>query len=247
MANFDTSVFRAALQRAFSENGLNKYLSFDRVRQFETLTAHMLTENEKYNLTAIRDPEKIALLHYADCVSAAHAFPQGARVIDVGCGAGFPSLPLALVRPDLKILAVDSTEKKVNYVKAAAQILGLSNLEVRVMRAEDGAADPTLREMFDVATARAVAELRVLCELCLPFVKVGGEMIAMKGRNAAVELAASKKAISLLGGRLEGIDETPLASSTLGEQSHALVRIRKQQKTPGGYPRAYAQISKKPL
>ncbi len=247
MANLDVSAFRAALKRAFSENGLNKYLSYERAEQFEALTARMLEENEKYNLTAIREPEKIALLHYADCVSAADAFPKGAHVVDVGCGAGFPTLPLALVRPDLSIVALDSTEKKVKYVAETAHMLGLANVEARVMRAEEGAHDPALRERFDVATARAVAELRALAELALPYVKVGGEMIAMKGRNAAFEVAAAKKAISLLGGRLVSLDETPLVSSALGEQSHALVRIAKEKKTPANYPRAWAQISKKPL
>ncbi len=247
MAGFDASAFRAALKRAFAENGLNKYLSYERTEQFVQLTARMLEENEKYNLTAIREPEKIALLHYADCVSAAAAFPKGARVVDVGCGAGFPTLPLALVRPDLTIVALDSTEKKVRYVADTAAMLELTNVDARVMRAEEGGNDPALREQFDVATARAVAELRILCELCLPYVKVGGEMIAMKGKNAAFEAAAAKKAISLLGGRLVSLDETPLASSTLGAQSHALVRIAKEKKTPASHPRVYAQISKKPL
>ncbi len=247
MGTLDTAAFRAALQRAFQENGLNKYLSFERVEQFEGLTVRMLEENEKYNLTAIREPEKIALLHYADCVSAAAAFPKGARVVDVGCGAGFPTLPLALVRPDLTIVALDSTEKKVRYVEETARLLGLTNVEAHVMRAEEGANTPALREQFDVATARAVAELRVLAELCLPYVKVGGEMIAMKGKNASFEVASAKKAISLLGGRLVSLDETPLASSVLGAQNHALVRIKKEKKTPVNYPRPYAQISKKPL
>ncbi len=247
MAGFDASAFRAALQRAFTENGLNKYLSYERVAQFEALTARLLEENEKYNLTAIREPEKIALLHYADCVSAAFAFPKGARVVDVGCGAGFPTLPLALVRPDLEIVALDSTEKRVKYVADTAAMLGLTNVDARVMRAEDGGNHPDLREKFDVATARAVAELRVLCELCLPYVRVGGEMVAMKGKNASVEVSGAKKAISLLGGRLVSLDETPLASSALGAQNHALVRIAKEKKTPASYPRVYAQISKKPL
>ncbi len=247
MTNFDVAAFRASLQRAFAENGLSKYLSFERAEQFAALTARMLEENEKYNLTAIKEPEKIALLHYADCVSAASAFPKGAHVIDVGCGAGFPTLPLALVRPDLHITAVDSTEKRVRYVAATAEMLGLTNVETRVMRAEDGGNDLRLREKFDVATARAVAELRVLAEILLPYVKVGGEMIAMKGKNASFEVANAKRAVSVLGGRLVSLDETPLVSSTLGEQSHALVRIAKEKKTPLSYPRAWAQISKKPL
>ena len=244
---FDEAAFASTLQKAFTENGLNKYLNFERVQTFVVLTRHLLEENAKYNLTAIKEPEKIALLHYADCVSMAGAIPKGAKVIDVGCGAGFPSLPLAIVRPDITILAVDSTEKRVKYVRETAEMLGLTNITCEVMRAEDGGKDARYRECFDVATARAVAELRILTELCLPFVKVGGSFLAMKGRSAAYELAGAKKALAILGGKAVGIDETPLRSSTLGDQEHTLIRIAKDKHTPAAYPRAYAQISKKPL
>ena len=243
----DKASFSSMLQKAFGENGMAKLLSFDRVNTFILLTERLLEENEKYNLTAIRDPEKIALLHYADCASIAAYIPKGAKVIDVGCGAGFPSLPLAIVRPDIHITAVDSTEKRVHYVEETARLLGLTNITARVMRAEDGGKDPALREQFDIVTARAVADLRILAELCLPFVRVGGEMIAMKGKNASYEVQASKKAFAVLGGKLICLDETPLHSASLGEQSRGVVRILKEKKTPPAYPRAYAQISKKPL
>ena len=244
---FDKASFSSMLQKAFGENGMAKLLSFERLNTFIALTERLLEENEKYNLTAIREPEKIALLHYADCASIAAYIPKGAKVIDVGCGAGFPSLPLAIVRPDIHITAVDSTEKRVRYVEETARLLGLTNITARVMRAEEGGKDPALREQFDVATARAVADLRILTELCLPFVRVGGEMIAMKGKNAAYEVQASKKALAVLGGTLLSLDETPLHSATLGEQSRGVVRIRKAKKTPATSPRVYAQISKKPL
>ena len=247
MGTLDVARFTADLGRAFKENGIGGLLSHERTLAFARLTERMLEENEKYNLTAIREPEKIALLHYADCATLSAMLPKGASVIDVGCGAGFPTLPLAILRPDLSILAVDSTEKRVRYVEETARLLGLENVTARTMRAEDGAKDPLLREHFDVACARAVAEMRILCELCLPFVRVGGEMIAMKGRQAAHEVQGAKKAISLLGGRLLSVDETPLHSSTLGEMGRGIVRIRKERKTPADYPRAYAQISKKPL
>ncbi len=243
----DEAAFLSTLQKAFGDNGLGKYLSYERAGMFLKLTSRLLEENAKYNLTAIKDPEKIALLHYVDCVYPAEYLPKGAKVIDVGCGAGFPSLPLAIVRPDVEILAVDSTEKRVRYVEETAHMLGLTNVRVRVLRAEEGAHDPALREKFDIATARAVAELRILLELCLPYVKVGGEMIAMKGKNASFEVAASKKALAVMGGQVVSLDETPLRSATLGEQAHSVVRIRKEKKTPAGYPRAYAKISKTPL
>lgn len=247
MADFDAARHGSALQKAFSENGVGGLLSFERVKTFCALTERLLSENEKYNLTAIREPDKIALLHYVDCALIAKYLKKGARVIDIGSGAGFPTLPLAVLRPDLRLLAVDSTEKKVRYIEETARLFGLTNVECCVMRAEDGGRDPALRETFDYAVARAVAELRALAELCLPFVRVGGEFIAMKGKNASYEVSDAKRALAILGGSVTALDETPLHSSTLGEQSRATVRIAKQKKTPAAYPRAWAQISKKPL
>ncbi len=242
----DKNSFVSSLNRIFRENGLSSFLSLDITDKLYTLTEHMLTENEKYNLTAITDPDKIILSHYADCAKLAEIPPKGARIADIGCGAGFPSLPVALLRPDVKVFAIDSTEKRINYVKGAAELLGLSNLEAKAMRAEDGGRDPLYRESFDVVTARAVAEMRILCELCLPYARVGGSFIAMKGKNAEFELAGAKKAISLLGGRNATVTEILLkgANETL---SHPLIRIEKKEKTPVNYPRQYSQISKKPL
>lgn len=238
--------FRSKMTKIFSQNGLSSYLSLERVEQFYNLTVRMLCENEKYNLTAITDVDKIILNHYADCVIMASRLKKGASVIDVGCGAGFPSLPLAMVRPDLKITAMDSTAKRVNYVKETAELLGLTNLTAVVMRAEDGGKSPEYREKYDYATARAVAEMRVLCELTLPFVKVGGQLVAMKGKNAEFELSSAKKAIATLGGRGTVCESITLKSE--GEMlSHPLIIIDKKEKTPATFPRPFAQISKKPL
>ena len=247
MAEFDAAAFGATLGRAFSENGIGGLLSFDRVKILTAMTERLLTENEKYNLTALTEPGKIALLHYADCALIAKYIKKGAAVIDVGCGAGFPTLPLAVLRPDLRLLAVDSTEKKVAYVRETARLFGLDYVTCLTVRAEELAGDAAYREHFDIATARAVTEMRALSELLLPFVKVGGEMIAMKGRNAAYEAAGAKRALAILGGEVASVDETPLKSTAYGEQSHAVVRIAKRKKTPAAYPRAWAQISKKPL
>lgn len=238
--------FTSKLTKVFKENGLSSMLSIDRMESFYKLTERMLTENEKYNLTAITDIDKIILNHYADCVTLSAKLKKGASIIDVGCGAGFPSLPLAIVRPDLKILAVDSTAKRVNYVAETAKMLGLDNLSTAVMRAEDGGKSPEYREKFDYATARAVAEMRVLAELTLPFVKVGGQVVAMKGKNAEFELSAAKKAIATLGGRNTVCENTTLKGN--GEAlTHPFIIIDKKEKTPATFPRPFAQISKKPL
>ena len=238
--------FTSRLTKVFSENKLSSYLSIEVMDKFYRLTGRMLEENEKYNLTAITDPDKIILNHYADCVTMASRLKKGANIIDVGCGAGFPSLPLAIVRPDLKILAVDSTAKRINYVNESARLLGLDNLTAEVMRAEDGGKNPAYREKFDYATARAVAEMRILTELCLPFVKVGGQMVAMKGKNAEFELSSAKKAIATLGGRNTVCENISLKGE--GETlTHPLIIIDKKERTPQNLPRPYAQISKKPL
>ena len=238
--------FSSALTKVFAANGLSSLLSMERMEQFYRLTVRMLEENEKYNLTAITDVDKIILNHYADCVTLAARLKKNATIIDVGCGAGFPSLPLAIVRPDLKITAADSTAKRVNYVAETARLLGLTNLTAVVMRAEDGGKMPEYREKFDYATARAVAEMRILCELTLPFVRVGGQLVAMKGKNAEFELSSAKKAIATLGGRNTLCESITLKGE--GEAlTHPLIIIDKKERTPATFPRPYAQISKKPL
>ncbi len=238
--------FISRLTKIFGDNGFSKFLSLEVSEKFLRLTDRMLEENEKYNLTAITDPDKIILNHYADCAALAARLPKGARIADIGCGAGFPTLPVAILRPDVNILAVDSTAKRIAYVKETAELLGLTNVRAVAMRAEDGGKDPEYRERFDVVTARAVAEMRVLTELCLPYAKVGGQFIAMKGKNAEFELQGAKKAISMLGGRDVKVEEISLKG--LGEVlTHPLIVIAKKEKTPASYPRPFAQISKKPL
>ena len=246
MTEINKQVFTSSLSKIFAANGLSSLLSQERMEKFYALTERMLTENEKYNLTAITEPDKIILNHYADCCTLSARLKKGASVIDVGCGAGFPSLPLAIVRPDLKILAVDSTAKRVNYVAGSSKLLDLFNLTAAVMRAEDGGKLPEYREQYDYATARAVAEMRVLAELTLPFVKVGGQLIAMKGKNAEFELSSAKKAIATLGGRGTRLESITLKGE--GENlTHPLIIVDKKEKTPTSFPRPFAQISKRPL
>jgi len=246
MIEIDKKKFTSTLTRAFSANGMSSLLSLERMEKFYDLTVRMLEENEKYNLTAITDPDKIILSHYVDCATLSARLKKGASIIDVGCGAGFPTLPLAIVRPDLKILAIDSTAKRIAYVDETAKMLGLDNVKAVVMRAEDGGKSPEYREKFDYATARAVAEMRVLTELSLPFVKVGGQMVAMKGKNAEFELTSAKRAIATLGGRNTVCDMITIKGDT-ESLTHPLIIIDKKEKTPSTYPRPFAQISKKPL
>ncbi|MBR2930921.1 MAG: 16S rRNA (guanine(527)-N(7))-methyltransferase RsmG [Clostridia bacterium] len=242
----DSKKFTSGITKVFGDNGLGKLLNQKRVELFLALTDRMLEENEKYNLTAITDPDKIILNHYLDCATLAARLPKGAKIIDVGCGAGFPTLPIAILRDDVSILAMDSTSKRVDYVNTTAELLGLKNVRAVAMRAEDGAHMPEYREKFDVACARAVAEMRTLCELCLGYVKVGGEFIAMKGKNAEFELLGAKKAIAIMGGSGAKAEEVTLKG--FGEVlSHPLIIVPKRSKTPSDYPRPFAKISKKPL
>ncbi len=247
MIEINEKLFNSMLTKTFGDNGLGSMLNKEISEKFYRLTLRMLEENEKYNLTAITDPEKIVLNHYADCAVLAKRLKKDASMVDVGCGAGFPTLVVAILRPDIKILAIDSTAKRINYVNESARLLGLENVTALAMRAEDGGRDPLYREKFDYCTARAVAEMRILSELCLPFVKLQGEFIAMKGKNAELELSAAKKAIATLGGRNTRAENVVLTDIHGEVFSHPLISVEKKEKTPTLYPRLYSQISKKPL
>ena len=238
-----TEFFRLAIEK----NGLSAVITEEHIDRFFTLTEHMLTVNESFNLTAIREPSRVILLHYIDSLVGAHLFPRGASVVDVGAGAGFPTLPLAIVRPDLHITALDSTAKRVGYIEETARLLGLNNITPLVGRAEEIAANAAYRERFDCATARAVAALPVLSELCLPFVRLGGCFIAMKGRGGKEELTAAKNAIHLLGGSPKELFETPVLSPDGETFEHTTVLIEKTAATAPKYPRAYGKIVKAPL
>ena len=249
MINLDKNDFTRELYRVFEINGISSLLDDEKAEQLYAFTQIMLEENEKYNLTSITEPEKIILLHYADSLIFASEFSEGATIIDVGCGAGFPSVPLSICRPDLRITALDSTAKRVNYVKMVADKLCLG-INAVCARAEDASkADKagTLRETFDYSTARAVANLPVLCELCIPMVKLGGAFVAMKGKNGKEELDNSKNAIKILGAKLEKTQKTELSDGKGEPQERTLAVIKKISSTKKEYPRQYSQISKKPL
>lgn len=243
----EQSAFIDAFRRILTKNGLEVFTGEDTAVKFFALTERMLEVNAYMNLTAITDLEGIILKHYADSLTAARYLPEGASVIDIGCGAGFPSLPLAIVRPDLRITALDSTAKRINYIRETAEILGLANITCIAARAEDLACDPAYREQFDISCARAVARLNVLCELCMGYVKKGGQFIAMKA-NAAEELEEAAGSITKMGGKLRCADSFRLISETEGEPNpRCIAVIDKISPTPKNYPRNNAQIKKKPL
>ncbi len=238
------SAFQALLERAFQENHLENFCTEAVISQLEAFTELLTEENAHTNLTAIREIPDIVTKHYADSLLAAHLFPEGAKVIDVGCGGGFPTIPLAIARPDLQITAVDSTQKKIHFVEKAAKTLQLTNVNPICARIEDRSMQ-IHRESFDVATSRAMARMSVLTELTLPFVKVGGQLIALKGAQGAVEAAEAQKAAALLGGSSIEILSTHL-QSTETESRHILV-VAMLTPSPKQYPRAYGAIVKKPL
>ena len=201
--------------------------------------------NSKINLTAITDDEGIAVKHFLDCllVTKSAEFKSGMRVIDVGTGAGFPGLVIAAAYPEVQVTLLDSTGKKLKAVQDMAEKMGVSNATVVHMRAEDAGKNPDFREQYDFSTARAVAELRVLAEYTLPFVKKGGTFLSLKGSTALDELSAGEKAVQILGGKIEGVDEFSLP----GGDKRAIIKVKKISQTSAKYPRPSAQIAKKPL
>ena len=212
--------------------------------QFSQYADLLVEWNAHVNLTAITDEEGIAVKHFVDCLSAASLLPEGATVVDVGTGAGFPGLPFAIVRPDVSVTLLDSLDKRVKFLTAVTQALSLPNVRTQHGRAEDFGIDPAWRDAFDVATARAVAGLPVLLEYCLPFVKPGGIFLAMKEPGAQEEAAASEKALQVLGGRIVEIRSFLLPDT---DMERNLVVVRKTGRTPKGYPRKSGKPAKAPI
>lgn len=243
MTDFET--FRTEYLGLLGECGL---ADFGRCAKKAYGILDLLTKaNAQFNLTAIRDENEALVKHVLDSLVCAgklkSLFPDGGAMLDVGSGAGFPSLPVAAALENFRVEAIDSTAKKVNHMNSVAEELELLNFSAASVRAEELAAGKK-RESYDAVTARAVANLPVLIELCAPLVKVGGVFLAMKGGTAEDEIERAKNGAKILG--LELSEVVPYALPTLTDKRY-LVIYKKIKKTDGKYPRNYSQISKKPL
>ena len=205
----------------------------------------LLEQNQVMNLTAITEPSQVARLHMLDCAAVLGAAEfHGKSVLDVGTGAGFPGLVLKLCEPDIDLTLLDSLAKRVHWLETIAPALGAEGVRCVHGRAEELSLLPEWREQYDIVTSRAVADLRVLCELCLPFVKVGGCFLAMKAEDSTEEVNAAGRAVSILGGQL-----LPAYVYTVPgtEVVRKVVRIEKIKLTPQRYPRRFSKIRKTPL
>lgn len=201
----------------------------------------MVKQNEVMNLTGITEPDQVAKLHLMDSLSVLKcADLSGKSIIDVGCGAGFPGVPVAIACKDAKVTLLDSLAKRMNWLETVLPQLGVSNATCVTARAEE--AVTSCRERYDFATSRAVARLNILLELTAPYVKIGGAVLAMKGAAAREELEEAKSAISKLGLKLEEVREFPVDGT-----SHAVIVLRKVSPTPAKYPRRFAKIKQNPL
>ena len=227
--------------KKFAEN-IQIEISEDALARFDIFAKMVIEWNRKINLTAITDPEKMAVKHFMDSLTLLNAvsFEEGMSVVDVGTGAGFPGIVLLIMRPDLKITLIDSLKKRLSVIEKILAELGLT-AEIIHSRAEDaGKIKSNLRESFDVVTARAVADLYVLSEFCIPLCKKGGVFAAMKGKNIEEELSESKEHIKTLGGKTEKVCPFILD----GGDERNIIIIKKSSQTPTIYPRVFSKINK---
>lgn len=213
--------------------------------QLERYGEMLLEKNQVMNLTAIREPDMVARLHMLDCAALMGCADfAGKTLIDVGTGAGFPGLPLKILNPTLDVTLLDSLNKRVDWLGEVCEALSLEKIRAIHARAEEQAQVKGFRDSFDFATARAVADLRLLCELCLPYVKVGGQFLSMKSVESDRELEEAAHAIKLMGGRVRQVYDYAVPGLDV---THRVVVIEKVAPTLKGYPRRWAKIQKDPL
>ena len=229
---------RAALEAGLQKAG--QTLTEQQKDQFCEFGRLLVEKNQVMNLTAITEPEALAQLHFVDSLTVLKAADcKGKSIIDVGCGAGFPGVPVAIAEPTAKVTLLDSLQKRMNWLQEILPGLGIAATVVAA-RAEEYVTQH--REQYDIATSRAVARLNILAELCLPYVKVGGKFLALKGAMTQEEVEEARKGIAILGGKVAEILEFPVADAV-----HRIVVIEKVKATPKQYPRKFAKIKQSPL
>ena len=238
--------FSGILENAFSDNNISHLITQEISQKLYVLTQLLTRENEKYNLTAIKDVRNIIYKHYADSLLISRHIGANSTLVDIGSGAGFPALPLAIAHPDLNITAIDSTAKKVAFINSCSAELKLNNITALSTRAEDLAHNPKYRARFNYATARAVSALPIICELAIPFLIKNGIFLAMKGNLSDEEHKNTLQTIRQLNCEEVNTESYSLNISTESEY-RSIVIIKKIEKTPDNFPRNYAQITKKPL
>ncbi|WP_134702317.1 16S rRNA (guanine(527)-N(7))-methyltransferase RsmG [Ammoniphilus sp. YIM 78166] len=221
-------------------------LSEQQRTQYEEYYSLLVEWNEKINLTAITEKNEVYEKHFYDSISASFFFDftKVETLIDIGAGAGFPSLPIKIIYPHLKVTILDSLNKRISFLEHLSKQLKLEHVSCIHGRAEEFGVDPKYRDRFDVVTARAVARLNVLAEYCMPFAKVGGNFVVLKGAEASNELDEAKKAIKTLGGKTEKLETFFLP---IEQAERSIILINKLAATPKGYPRKAGTPSKKPI
>ena len=237
--------YAAYLASVLAKNGLSCFATNDICAKLAAFCDYLLEQNKLFNLTAIKTPESAALLHFADSLTLAEYIPENAKILDIGSGAGFPAIPIAVARPDVQVTALDSTLKRVNFINSAAKMLCLNNITAVCHRAED-VTGSDFKEAYDIVTARAVAAYPILLELALPAVKVGGRFVAMKSKDVSRETEGIDKVLKQL-----SISKPVFHISEIANEDEAfercIVEVKKLAQTPPKYPRVYTQIKKKPL
>lgn len=235
------SMDELTFKKALEDHGL--IVSDQQMEQFHTYYEMLIEWNQKMNLTAITKKEDVYLKHFYDSLTIAFDHPfTNQNIADVGAGAGFPSIPIKIMYPDIKVTIIDSLNKRITFLNELFKVLGLKDTQAFAARAEDFAKDH--RECYDIVVGRAVARLNILDELCLPLVKVDGYFLSLKGKKAEEEIVEAKKGISTLGGVI--INDHHFTLSNDEDHRHNII-IKKVKKTPKQYPRAYAKIKKRPL
>ncbi len=233
------------ISQGLADYGLESRVPAGAARTLERYGRLLLEKNQVMNLTAITEPDQVARLHMLDCAALLNSLDlAGRRLLDVGTGAGFPGVVLKILVPSLDVTLLDSLNKRLDWLAEICETLALEDIRTVHARAEEKSHDPAFREQFDFAVSRAVAELRTLCELCLPYVRVGGTFLAMKSVDAGAELAAAGPAIKLLGGDVDAVTDYQIPGTDV---RHRLILIKKIGECPKKYPRTFAKIKKNPL